>query len=844
MIDFDLANKTGLPHIRSWLPGGLLSGDTYKPLNPTRSDRNPGSFVINLSNGMWIENATKESGGDAVSLYAYINHMTQSEAAKKILSDYAGITIETPAAKEKKSDDIIVPVPEFHSIPDFGGAAMVFEYRNAKSELMFYVARYHRQGGKSCIPFSYTAGGWIKKGLDRNLPLYNLPEIVNLQGLPILLVEGEKCVDAARIYTNKIIPCTWSGGTGQLKKTDFTPLKGRKVYYWRDNDEPGEKTLKFFQTELSNLIIVNPKPEWPEKWDIADEIQANRMDILEFIFSHTECQAKETLGKFLDEMRLPFRCLGYQDNMMFFLPNGTGQLFAIKDGSLTKNQLMSMADLDVWRDLFGTETKRGFYIAWDDAINYIYRQVQAAGPFDIADIRGRGAWAEGNSVVLHTGKYIIRDGQEVPLKEYESDHIYERLKEKRINLSAPATDFEGHAILKCIERLSFQTRIEAAFLAGWCALAPFCGVLDWRPHIWITGSSGTGKTTVLKYIISPMLGDFCINTSGLSSGAGIRQVIRNDSIPVVVDEAEPQGYQTGRIQEILDLVRQASSNYKGSKIFKGTQTGTGVSYNMRSMFCLSSINPAIAKTADETRFSMINMMTPQGNWPDLEKEIFSIFSDANCERIRSRTLTALPVIRRNSKIFAAAAGSILNSQRIGDQIGALIAGAMSLKTMEEFTFEKACGIIREYNISGTDTETLSDEMRCFLKIFQSKINYVGTSGKVEATTLMNLISTAIEMPVGPNNSAIEKATEELLKYGIKTDARAIYIASNYTWISELLRQTEWENNYSRILRRLKFVSDSTKTVRFGNYHRGHAVVMDRSNIEFFTADRIFQEAGF
>jgi hypothetical protein len=49
--------------------------------NPTRADRRAGSFKVNTVTGRWADFATGDAGGDPVSLYAYINGLTQSNAA-------------------------------------------------------------------------------------------------------------------------------------------------------------------------------------------------------------------------------------------------------------------------------------------------------------------------------------------------------------------------------------------------------------------------------------------------------------------------------------------------------------------------------------------------------------------------------------------------------------------------------------------------------------------------------------------------------------------------------------------------------------------------------------------
>jgi hypothetical protein len=44
----------------------------YVALNPTRNDRRPGSFKINIRMGRWCDFAAGDQGGDPVSLVAYL----------------------------------------------------------------------------------------------------------------------------------------------------------------------------------------------------------------------------------------------------------------------------------------------------------------------------------------------------------------------------------------------------------------------------------------------------------------------------------------------------------------------------------------------------------------------------------------------------------------------------------------------------------------------------------------------------------------------------------------------------------------------------------------------------
>ena len=146
-------------------------------------------------------------------------------------------------------------------------------------------------------------------------------------------------------------------------------------------------------------------------------------------------------------------------------------------------------------------------------------------------------------------------------------------------------------------------------LAGWIALAPICGALDWRPHIWLTGGAGTGKSAILDRFISPLLHDMGVHVSGNTTEAGLRQTLKSDALPIIFDEAESneKADQT-RMQSILALARVASSE-TNAQMIKGSPNGEVIRYHLRSMFFLSSISTALKQGADRTRFAQLTLKT-------------------------------------------------------------------------------------------------------------------------------------------------------------------------------------------------------------------------------------------
>ena len=70
--------------VARWLPEGRREGREWVALNPTRADRRPGSFKINLVTRRWADFAAGDKGGDAISLAAYLHGLTQLEAARRL----------------------------------------------------------------------------------------------------------------------------------------------------------------------------------------------------------------------------------------------------------------------------------------------------------------------------------------------------------------------------------------------------------------------------------------------------------------------------------------------------------------------------------------------------------------------------------------------------------------------------------------------------------------------------------------------------------------------------------------------------------------------------------------
>ena len=467
----------------------------------------------------------------------------------------------------------------------------------------------------------------------------------------------------------------------------------------------------------------------------------------------------------------------------------------------------------------------------------------AQGVYDPSRVRGRGAWADANRVILHLGNRLVIDGRSRPITELPADfqtyYFYENAKA----IDGPGEDTlpdDTAAKLRAIaERFRWETPASANLLLGWIVLAPVCGALNWRPHIWITGGAGTGKTTILRDFMKPMLGGMFEGATGGTTEAGLRGQLRSDAIPVVFDELEQNEQKDKQVvQNILALARIASS--EGGKIYKGTTNGGSNTFEIRSMFCVSSINVALVQRADLDRFCVLPLRKDymdKNDWIEFEKQILEVCTEENGRQLVSRTLKQIPVIRKNAKSLASALSKRFG-QRFGDQYGTLLAGAWTLEADGggELTTEEAHEWIEGMSWEANEIDsTDADEMKCLNQVLQSLIAVEG--GK--RMTILELVQLARGGVMYLKNSRLE-STEEieslLGRYGVKVFETGMAIANNSTNLQALLKDTPWAGNaYRQSLRRISGAIASGSSIRFKGTGVARATLVPWESIE--TADR-------
>jgi uncharacterized protein (DUF927 family) len=164
----------------------------------------------------------------------------------------------------------------------------IWHYTTGDGATAFFVARWNKPRGKEIRPLSWFQGeGWRLKAWPDGRTLYRLDEITARPEAAIIVTEGEKSADAAKGIFPKSVVTTSSGGANAVGNTDWTPLAGRRVWIWPDNDEAGRKYADAVAATLAGLgcavCIIDAAAlsainggESPAGWDAADAIAEGR----------------------------------------------------------------------------------------------------------------------------------------------------------------------------------------------------------------------------------------------------------------------------------------------------------------------------------------------------------------------------------------------------------------------------------------------------------------------------------------------------------------------------------------------------------------------------------------
>lgn len=472
-------------------------------------------------------------------------------------------------------------------------------------------------------------------------------------------------------------------------------------------------------------------------------------------------------------------CLGHREETYYYTSSSNKRIVAIQRAAHNRANLRDLMPESYWNAKY--PKKEG--ADWDVAADALMCKCRAKGIFDETTVKGVGVWKDRDKYLINLGDRLYYDGACHGLDALKGEAIYEIGPKMGV---PHMVDIDTSILGNCILNISWKHPDSAKYLIGWLTVAPVSGALAWRPHLWLTGGAGTGKSTIMSSLVRPMLGAMNHYFLGNTTEAGVRQITRNGSKAVIFDEFETEDRDSvHRIKTIIEFMRQASSESEGM-IAKGGASGQAMTFRPRFSALVSSIRVSLVNEADRTRFNELELVRGKDESFDEFKKYVAKIDARYAAAYFARTFRLMPILESNIKTF----WEVLRMRytaRIGQQYGALLAGYWLSGHDEAITIDEAHKLINSMDISDIKQGIQEkEEMEC-LDYLMSKVIDLEYSVKKSFSELIQN---------GTGSGILER-------YGICEKDEIILVANKHPELTRIFKDTRWATSWGKSLARLE-----------------------------------------
>lgn len=487
-----------------------------------------------------------------------------------------------------------------------------------------------------------------------------------------------------------------------------------------------------------------------------------------------------------DRVMKELRPQGYLNKKYYFFPRSTGDI-----------EEMSTADLKSDLNLYHM-ARQSFYMSMmDDPAKATGKEVvnmfapilmemcKNQGKFDPERVRNVGIWRDDSGdIVANLGMQLYIPGRGfVDHADYEGKSVYVSAP-RTVDIDVPALSSSESVQLRHIcESLGWKYGINGSLLAGWIYAAILSGILRWRPHVFITGQKGSGKSTVIERVVRRCLNGWSVNEDGGTTEAGFRRKLGNRARPVVSDEMEGGGDRQKNVDSVFFLARKSSVGAEYSNAY--------VDITVHSCFCFGAIIPSMTQGADQDRITVMELVpdTSAGarqRWKGIEKQIRDTITSEFSRGLIRRAVDNAENFLRNVEVFEDELSELLGSARSAEQFAPMVAGLYALHSTGLITADKAADWIAAQDWQFFhEADEGSDSEKLVAHLMTSLIDYQVMDRNTKAT-IADLIKHVVDK--GQNDEAARIA---LGRYGFKVEDGWLLVANSKSRLSDLLKGSEW-----------------------------------------------------
>jgi energy-coupling factor transporter ATP-binding protein EcfA2 len=465
---------------------------------------------------------------------------------------------------------------------------------------------------------------------------------------------------------------------------------------------------------------------------------------------------------------------------------------------------------------------------------WIIEKCNANGVFEpsSADLRSIGVWRDDTGgAVSHCGNHIIYpDGRSLPLTECQAKHIMIGARPIAAPDLTRLPDDSGKTLLHEVDQLwGWKRDVDSAIWLGWVAAACMGGFPDWRSHLYVHGSRGSGKSKLIE-LAACLLGDLSGEVINDATEAGLRQSRNNQARPLLIDEFEPDDNprNASRQDSMLALFRRMSGG-DGGRISRGGADHSPVSFRILGAAYVTSINHIHLEPQDRSRFIVLELQSLPGfqDSADAAIDFDDVFRKCRkmSARLRGRMLSQSVRWDRTHAAIVAKARSVGADARQAATAATILAGldlALFDGVIDNLRMEDLEVVLNALIADSGESDEVSEGRDALDHLLSSSLALDHGFKR----TVREILSAAMNQE---GIIGVDDPSGALRRHGVYVDMEQQHLAlrtGRSTPTSQLYAGTKWRNGaHASALAKLEGASRPTSAVRLSPNEQHRVVIV-------------------